>query len=248
MDQRMGEVVNSLLFEKDNILKLIKDYEKRLSELEEKLKGKGTHDKSSIIVEDLELKDQTKHLKTTSIKVCWYFNKGYCRKREYCKYKHEIRECSRNLEGQNCEAIICNLRHRSDCKYWKRGFCFRGKGCAYLHRNCFEPSESVENKIKVAVKASEIQNTTENERDFMKVKEENNYLKKQISRLRDRNMIANDNIKILETEIKTLKANKEIRIKKINEVLQQRLKLESEIDHLKKRLGEDILDEESESC
>ena len=36
-------------------------------------------------------------------------------------------------------------------------------------------------------------------------------------------------------------------VKKINEVLQHRLVLESEIDQLKSRLGEDILDEESES-
>ena len=185
------------------------------------------------------------------MKVCWYFNKGYCRKREYCKYKHEIRDCSRHIEGQNCEATICYLRHRSDCKYWEHGFCFRGKGCAFLHRNFFKLSESVKNQIKVAGKemeTSEIQNTTEDERDLVKVKEENEYLReKKNSRLRDKNMkldlkvmengdakIANNNIKVLENRIKTFTENKEIRIKKINDILQQRLKLESEIDYLKK--------------
>ena len=59
--------------------------------------------------------------------------------------------------------------------------------------------------------------------------------------------IANDTIKVLESEIKTLKEKSGKHVKKINEVLQQRLVLENEIDHLKSRLGEDIVDEESES-
>ena len=263
MDTKMGEVVNSMLFERDNILKLIKEYENKLSELKEKLNSKVTPYNSNNCVEDLEIKYPIKHFKTSSMKVCRYFNRGYCRKREYCKYKHETKECSRHLEGQSCEAKFCYLRHRSSCKYWIQGFCFRGKGCAYLHRNCFKSSRSVEDQINVAVKESETskaQNTTDNERDLLKVKEENIYFKRQISRLRDRNMkldhkvmengdkkIANDDIKVLESEIESLKERNDKLLKKIKEILQQRLELESEVDHLKQRLGEDNLEEESES-
>ena len=91
----MREVVSSLVFKRDNILKFITDSENKRSELKEKVNSEETPANSYKFLEDLEIKDKIKHCKTTSfIKVCWYFNRGYCKKKEYCKYKHETRECS----------------------------------------------------------------------------------------------------------------------------------------------------------
>ena len=147
----MIEVVDRLVMERDKIVKLIEDYENKISELKEEVNSDNFPEKSKYILEGLVNKDKIEYFKRNSIKkVCWYFNKGYCKKREYCKYNHETRDCIQHMEGQLCETTSCKLRHRSDCKYWKSGFCFRGIGCAYLYRNSFKVSTSVGDEIQVS--------------------------------------------------------------------------------------------------
>ena len=59
--------------------------------------------------------------------------------------------------------------------------------------------------------------------------------------------IYKDNMKVLEGEIAALKERNSNILKKVHEQFQKRLELESEIDNLKGRLGEDLFDEGSES-
>ena len=59
--------------------------------------------------------------------------------------------------------------------------------------------------------------------------------------------ISQEKINNLESETQHLKEKTCRLLKKINEVLQQRSKLESEVEHLKMRLGEQESDSENES-
>ena len=113
----MREEVASLLIEKDNILNPLSEYESKIRELIEKIED---GENSETVREELEI---TYKLKTKS-KTCWYFSKGYCKKGFGCKYNHGTEYCVRHLERARYEVISCNLRHRKDCIYWKKGFCF----------------------------------------------------------------------------------------------------------------------------
>ena len=185
MDQKLGEVVDSLVIMRYNIFKLIGNYEKKISELKEEVNSDDSHENGINIVKDLTIKTNL------SNKVCWYFNRGYCKRRKYCKHKHETRECMNYLKGQSCEATSCSLRHKSECKYWKLGFCFRWNGCAYLHKKIFRVSKSEWDEIKIAKEVgkemdtdkAQVRNTTDDTTSFehKKVKEENYYLKKQLT-------------------------------------------------------------------
>ena len=264
----MRDEVNSLILQRDNILKLLSEYERKIKELNEKIKDEHNTVEIETVQEVLKIKN-----KILSKKTCWFYRRGYCKKGIECKYIHEPEDCVRYLELSRCEDINCNLRHRKDCKFWKKGNCFRRYNCAYLHREVFRNEYFIENvnpnenyincKTKHVKQDLEILDEAnkclqdmikKDESEKVKVNEENDYLKKQITRFRDRNikldlkaMENGDTMTANESEIKTLKEKNGKLNKKINEILQQRFDLESEIDHLKRRLGEDILDEESES-
>ena len=163
------------------------------------------------------------------------------------------------LKGQSCEATSCSLRHKSECKYWKLGFCFRGNGCAYLHRNIFRVSKSEGDEIakevgkEMETDKAQVRNTTDDITSFehKKVKEENEYLKKQIAKLRDRNLKLDwkvmENTKLEEDEMKAFKDKNAKMLARLKEEVFKRIMLETEIEHLKKRLGDELTDSESES-
>ena len=99
-------------------------------------------------------------------------------------------------------------------------------------------------------------------RDFVKLKDKHDYIKKQHNKLKNRNIkeelelkikevgatkISQEKISDLESETKNLKEKNCRLLKKINEVLQQRERLRFEIEDLKMRLGEPVCDSESET-
>ena len=222
----MREDMESLALKKINILKLIQEYDKQANVIVEKM------DKNNIIYnsEDLDIKVKLKCLKIHSMKICWYYNKGFCKKRGNCIYRHESEDCKTHLERGTCEARTCTSRHRKYCKYWKQGICRRADECAYLHRDCFNKSKVVDDTkvLQVDVK-----------KNMSETNEADNYI--------GHRKIYKDNMEVLESEITTLKERNYNLLKKVKEILRERLELESENDNLKQRLGEDIIDEESES-
>ena len=67
-------------------------------------------------------------------KKCRYFNWGYCKYTNKCRFVHPLDICRDYLRDNKCERIECGDRHPKRCKWEQseRG-CQRGIGCLYLH-------------------------------------------------------------------------------------------------------------------
>ena len=70
----------------------------------------------------------------TVIRKCRYFNRGYCKYKEECKYYHSRHICEKYLENNICNNDRCTKRHPKHCRYWARSpeGC-RYDACQYLH-------------------------------------------------------------------------------------------------------------------
>ena len=74
-----------------------------------------------IAAEGLNLRIKTDCIKKNSTqKICWYYNKGFCKKKTDCSYRHEPGDCILHLEGKICGIKSCAFRHRNYCKSWKK--------------------------------------------------------------------------------------------------------------------------------
>ena len=80
----------------------------------------------------------------SKIKICKYYNKGYCKYKSTCTNVHSKQICSQI----NCKNKKCEYRHPSDCRY--RDKCRRIDKCLYQH-NKFKVVE-----LKLANKDKEI--------------------------------------------------------------------------------------------
>ena len=65
---------------------------------------------------------------------CRYFNGGYCKYKQKCRYIHPKDICKEYIQNQKCEDKECLDRHPRECK-WERsiGGCNRNEVCDYLH-------------------------------------------------------------------------------------------------------------------
>ena len=98
---------------------------------------------------------------------CKYWNRGYCRNRERCRYDHPEEDCDVFMLNKDCRIQSFHLRHRRTCKYWKtEEGCFRGNFCQYLHlatdkyepkKPQAEPNVSDENEDQQEIKLLKIQ-------------------------------------------------------------------------------------------
>ena len=64
---------------------------------------------------------------------CRYWDRGYCKFRNRCKFVHPPEICEIFLQGGKCDGESCYKRHPSSCWFWKGYGCIKGKLCAYLH-------------------------------------------------------------------------------------------------------------------
>ena len=65
---------------------------------------------------------------------CRYFNKGYCKYNQKCRFVHPSGICTDYIENKKCEKEECSSRHPKQCKWdLKSRGCKRGIECAYLH-------------------------------------------------------------------------------------------------------------------
>ena len=62
---------------------------------------------------------------------CRYFNRGYCKYRERCRFYHSPNICKVYLEKGICRKNSCSDRHPRKCKYKEN--CPRYEQCQYLH-------------------------------------------------------------------------------------------------------------------
>ena len=65
---------------------------------------------------------------------CKFFNTGFCRMKEFCAFEH-ISEiiCETHSKGFKCENKQCWQRHPRVCRHYRRGSCWWGRSCSYLH-------------------------------------------------------------------------------------------------------------------
>ena len=61
--------------------------------------------------------------------ICKYFDNGYCRFKEICKFKHPKENC----KEKTCEDYKCPKRHPKTCKYFRRKKCKFAEKCLFKH-------------------------------------------------------------------------------------------------------------------
>ena len=82
---------------------------------------------------DERMKKVDKSSETGEI-TCKYYNRGFCKKREFCVYLHKSATiCESRRNGTKCENNRCEQRHPRTCKHYLRSACWRDESCAYLH-------------------------------------------------------------------------------------------------------------------
>ena len=128
MDEREVEIDN-----------LLQDMELLKEELNmERAKVKSLTEvvnQQSKVIHTLQKKDKSETSNTRSKKVkCRYWNRGFCKNGNDCKFHHYEKDCETYLKTETCEDRKCKKRHRKLCRYFqsKEG-CYRNEACQYLH-------------------------------------------------------------------------------------------------------------------
>ena len=100
-------------------------------------------------------------LSSVNTKRCKYYNRGYCKQRENCKFLHPTEECALRDKCIN----NCLKRHRKICRYGIYGYHNKHNVCEFLHGDFF----NIDNK-----------NTNSNNIREMELEEEVKRLENQI--------------------------------------------------------------------
>ena len=66
-------------------------------------------------------------------KKCRYYNRGYCKYTDKCRFIHPREICSMYMESQKCTKVNCTERHPKDCKWNKKAGGCRRQGCDFAH-------------------------------------------------------------------------------------------------------------------
>ena len=106
------EIEKSKCDETDVMIDLANNYKAAIGDIEEK-------------IEKLEALN-----KTTKLKKCKFYNRGYCKNLK-CRFFHPEKVCNLYIKDGVCEAQDCDYRHPKPCRYWRRGNCTRGQSCAF---------------------------------------------------------------------------------------------------------------------
>ena len=107
----------------------IKRMEKELKDISgKKAKSKAIHD----VIEEV-VSDHTTEIKKR--KRCRYYNRGFCKYKNKCRFAHPTKICTIYEETGNCGDQECDKRHPKQCKWLQSiGGCQRGEQeCEYLH-------------------------------------------------------------------------------------------------------------------
>ena len=61
--------------------------------------------------------------------ICKYYDHGYCRFKEECKFFHPSEVC----ETDHCDPNVCQKRHPKFCRYFRRKKCKFRDQCLFKH-------------------------------------------------------------------------------------------------------------------
>ena len=115
MAKRLDEEIRNLLKDKSKKDESKKKMDEAIKTLEsEILKFKESENYSKPTKEILKASDKEKKAHK-----CRYFNVGYCKYKEKCRFTHPEETCKEYVEGK-CEGNSCPRRHPKACK-WFRG-------------------------------------------------------------------------------------------------------------------------------
>ena len=104
----------------------IKRIDKEMRDISEKQHVKEA--KSDIIEKDSD--DAVKVIKR---KRCRYFNRGFCKYKNKCRFVHPNKICIIYLKNQTCNEKSCIDRHPKLCKWTKSSGGCKREDCDYLH-------------------------------------------------------------------------------------------------------------------
>ena len=123
---------------KDKNAIAIKTLEAKLETLDKEIERRATNLKSQLESVKLHRENQETIAKAKENKsydiTCKHYNKGYCKMKERCLYRHKSKEiCKETIIGKKCFDPECKRRHPKICWDFMRGSCWRTKTCSYLH-------------------------------------------------------------------------------------------------------------------
>ena len=79
--------------------------------------------------------------------ICNYFDNGYCRFKEECKFFHPNEIC----EFEKCDLQACIKRHPKSCKYFRRKKCKFNDACLFKHKDVENDTSSDNKDAKEAI-------------------------------------------------------------------------------------------------
>ena len=168
-------------------------------------------------------------------KICkFYNNNSFCKFDEQCAFKHEKAE---SKKVQN----ISELKHRIE-------------KLESIVKDLTKKNEQIDmsrhdkyiDTIRFECEYCILEDTSKHQLK-VHMNKRHKHRKNEVDEYTGHRKIYKNNMRVLEGEITSLKERNSNLLKKVHEIFWKRVELESEIDHLKGRLGEDILDEESDS-
>ena len=95
-----------------------------------------------------KLDNDTISKESKKTKRCRYYNRGYCKYKDKCRFIHPKSICQEYLRVEKCENQNCSQRHPKRCKWEEsKGGCKRNLACDYFHVTSAHEMEncSVEN-------------------------------------------------------------------------------------------------------
>ena len=91
-------------------------------------------DSESVANDKKEVTERNLNEGDKRVKICRYFNRGFCKFRSKCRYFHSQRICEKIFESQSCDDKNCEDRHPNQCKWYNSSIgCRRNSECLYLH-------------------------------------------------------------------------------------------------------------------
>ena len=76
---------------------------------------------------------ESKESERKEVKTCRYYNKGYCKYENKCRYFHPLKTCKNHLESQKCQVKLCKERHPKVCKWFIKEVGCKRDNCDFLH-------------------------------------------------------------------------------------------------------------------
>ena len=128
--KRLDREIQKIMMDKNKKDTSKKELDDAINRLDKEIKLLKTCDKDTKSADELENKGKYKQKK---FKKCKYYNVGYCKYNEKCRFIHPGKTCQNYLEGK-CNESDCPSRHPRACK-WYQGAkgCRRIEICKYSH-------------------------------------------------------------------------------------------------------------------